>query len=117
MLDEMYSPEIARRLRKQGHDVVAVKERPGLIEIRDPQLFALMASEGRAIVINNAQDFVKLFNQAAVAGDDHYGLFLTDDRSMPRRKETIGLFVRVLDELLRRNPSDDAFRNRIRWLP
>lgn len=36
---------------------------------------------------------------------------------MPRKTGGIDLFVRVLRELLEGNPSEDAFRNQLRWLP
>ena len=38
LLDEHYSPEIARRLRAMGHDVVSVKERKDLIGLPDAEI-------------------------------------------------------------------------------
>ena len=116
VLDEMYSPEIAAQLRHSGHDVVHATEL-GLAGRSDSEVFAAIAAQGRAIVSNNADDYTTLFRQAAAAGRDHGGIFLTSDRSMPRSKGGIGLFVRVLSELLEDNPRADAFRNQLRWLP
>lgn len=78
---------------------------------------ARMVSERRAIVTENAIDFVPLARQAATLGEQHYGVVLTSPRSMPRRKETIGLFVRALDAFLTDHTTDDACRNEVRWLP
>ena len=116
VIDEHYSPEIARQLRARGH-VVCVAERSDLIQLRDDGIFELMARARRAILTNNARDFVPLAARAARAEDEHFGLLLTSDESMPRRREAIGLFVRVLDELLAANPAEDACRNQVRWLP
>jgi hypothetical protein len=35
---------------------------------------------------------------------------------MPRGRQTIGRYVEVLEALLRANPRDDAFTDRIQWL-
>lgn len=117
LLDEHYSPEIARQLRQRGHDVVSVKERPDLEGLKDESLFARMASERRAIVTNNVKDFMRLADRAATTGEEHYGVLFTSDKSMPRRKDAIGRFLSVLDGLLAESPEEGAYRNRVRWLP
>ena len=117
LLDEHFSPEIARQLRSRRHDVQATVERPDLVSLPDHELFARMTVERRAILTNNVPDYVKLFNAALGSGQAHYGLLLSDDRSMPRARNTIGLFVRVLDEFLQAHPAEDALRNQLRWLP
>lgn len=117
LLDEHLSPEIARQLRSRRHDVDAVAERPELLSLPDHELFARMAAERRAILTNNVPDYVRLFNEALAAGEDSYGLLLIDDRSMPRAKNTIGLFVRVVDDFLDAHRAEDALRNQLRWLP
>jgi hypothetical protein len=111
----MYSPEIAAELRRRGHDVRHASEL-GLAGRSDRDVFAAVAAEGRAVLTNNAADYVRLFTLAADDGMDHAGILLTSDRSLPRRRETIGLYVRVLDELLTANADADAFRNQLYWL-
>jgi hypothetical protein len=75
-----------------------------------------MAQERRVIVTNNVKDFVPLANRAALGADDHYGLLLTSDRSMPRRSDAIGRFVDALDALLQRHQGEDSYRNQVQWL-
>jgi hypothetical protein len=112
LLDEHYSPEIARQLRTRDHDVVAVAERADLVGISDDELFRRMAQERRAIVTNNVKDFRPLATRAAVATDDHYGLLFTSDR----RRDTIGRFVDALDGFLRRHEGEESYRNQVQWL-
>lgn len=68
-------------------------------------------------VLSRIDDRFKLYNAALGSGQAHSGLLLTDDRSMPRGRNTIGLFVRVLDEFLEAYPAENALRNQLRWLP
>ncbi len=117
VLDEMYSPQIASQLRSRNHDVVSVSERPDLMGRSVEELFAAMAADNRAIVTNNAADFMPLLQRAAADGVDHAGLLLTSDRSLPRTKAGIGGYVAVLDELLSAHPEANALHNQLRWLP
>jgi predicted nuclease of predicted toxin-antitoxin system len=77
LLDEHYSPEIARQLRIRGHDVVAVAERADLVGLGDDELLQRMAQERRAIMTNNVKDFLPLASRATVAADHHCGLLFT----------------------------------------
>jgi Domain of unknown function (DUF5615) len=116
LLDEHYSPEIARQLRTRGHDVVAVTERADLVGLSDDELLRRMAQERRAIMTNNVKDFMPLASRAAVAADDHYGLLFTSDRSLPRGIGTIGRFVDALNGFLQRHEGGDSYRNKVQWL-
>jgi Domain of unknown function (DUF5615) len=116
MLDEHYSPEIARRLRAKDHDVAAVAERADLVGLSDEELFRRMTLEERAIMTNNVKDFVPLATRAAVDADDHYGLLLTSDKSVPRRLDAIGRVVDAPDEFLRCHQGKESCRNQVRWL-
>jgi hypothetical protein len=117
VLDELYSQAIAVGLRERGHDVVSVHERPELEGLRDEQLFALLAAERRAILTENWPDYQEEMRKAAAAGRDHYGVLFTSRNQLPRSKQTIGLYIRVLDDFLQRHVDEDALLNSYRWLP
>lgn len=117
MLDELYSQKIAVAVRAGGHEVVAVKERPDLEGLKDVELFQLMRHERRGIVTEDYADFQRLLNEAVATGTTHYGLVFTSRSQLPRGKQTIGLFVEVLDDFLSRHPAEDALLNSYRWLP
>ena len=97
--------------------MVAVAERPELVSGSDRELFSRVPDSRRAIVTNNVPDYMALFAESVAAGAGHYGLLLTDDRSLPQGRQQIGAFVRVLDEYLCAHPQEDALRNQLRWLP
>lgn len=109
----MISPRIARVLRAAGYDVVAVKERPDLIGPSDGELAAAMVGEMRAIVTNDADDFRALAERLASARNDHAGVVLTFDRTLPRTATATDDWVRELGALLDAHPGDDALRNRV----
>ena len=117
LLDEHCSPEIARQLRRRRRDVVSVSERDDLVGLSDEELLRRATAEGRALLTNDVDDFTVVLTRLATVGEGHFGVLFTSDRRMPRTRESIGMFVRVLGEFLRENPSEDAFRNRVRWLP
>ena len=116
LLDEHYSPEIARQLRTRGQDVVAVAERADLVGLSDDELLRRMAQERWAIMTNNVKDFMPLATRTAQGADDHYGLLFTSDRSMPRRSDAIGRVVDALDAFLQRRRGEDSYRNQVQWL-
>lgn len=117
LLDELYSRRIAEQLRKQGHDVSSVTERPDLQGLLDVELFSRMPAERRAILTENWGDFQQLITQAAASEMAHYGVVFTSREQLPRSRNTIGLYVRVLDDFLGRHPAEDALMNSYRWLP
>jgi hypothetical protein len=107
LLDEHLSPEIARQLRKRGHDVVAVSERPGLRGRPDRVHFASLPTEQRVIVTRDLPDFRPLLAEALRRGTTTCGLVC-----VPRRfsldRDGIGRLVRALDALLQAHPQADA---------
>ena len=117
LLDEHYSQSIAEQLRERGHDVVAVTVRADLVGLTDAELFRLMPAETRAIMTENWADFQRELHNAAATGLTHYGVVFTSRTQLPRSKETIGLYVRVVDDFLTRHPADEAILNSYRWLP
>jgi len=115
-LDQHYTPRIAAALRERGHDVIAAEAEDELRGLPDEELLAFCVRERRALLSENAADFVPLAHRLAARGDDHYGLAFSSPASMPRGAGTIGLFIEVLDRLLRDHPAEDALRNQIQWL-
>ena len=117
LLDEHYAKVIAEQLRERDHDVICVTERADLIGLKDAQLFPLMPVDRRAIVTENWPDYQREMQKAAGSGMTHYGVLFTSRKQLPRSKNTIGLFVRLLDDFLSRHPAEDALLNSYRWLP
>lgn len=115
LLDEHYANEIATQLRAAGHDAVTVSELR-ITGIDDESLLELASSEDRALLTNNARDFLPIAGRWALSGKEHCGLLLTSDGSMPRHKGTIGLYVRALQTAMEVNPSPRALANQVRWL-
>jgi predicted nuclease of predicted toxin-antitoxin system len=115
LLDEHYSPTIAAKLREAGFDAVTVDD-AGLSGASDGLLYEFALMHRRAVVTNNARDFLRVIAEGAASGDTHFGLLLTSDVSMPRSQRTIGRYVRALEKILRANPEEDALANQVRWL-
>lgn len=111
LLDELYSSEIASRLRDKGHDVVAVAEEDNLIGLSDRDLIEVAVRDGRVVMTNNVADFIPL-----ATAMEHYGLLFTSDHSLPRSRDTIGLFVRTLDTFMNQRKKEDALRGQWMWL-
>jgi predicted nuclease of predicted toxin-antitoxin system len=116
LLDEQYSPEIAARLRRDGYDVTAVNDDPGLEGMDDEPLLRRATADGRALLTNNVRDFAPLAKTWAAGEEEHLGLIFTSDESLPRSRNTIGTYVERLRELLDRSTADEAFRGRVEWL-
>ena len=113
LLDEHFSPEIARQLRARGHDVVAVRERVELHGLGDRQLLAAAQSEDRAIVTENVADFIELHRASLLTGETHAGIVFTSPKRFPRTRRAIGRLVRSLDGLL---AGTSALDGEVVWL-
>jgi uncharacterized protein DUF5615 len=116
LLDEHFSKVIARQLRADGRDVVAVTERDDLRGISDEALLVAEVAERRAVVTRSVADFVTLDREAALIGRQHYGLVYTSTRAFPPSKAAVGDLVRALRVLLEAHPGDEALLNRTHWL-
>ena len=115
-LDEHYTFEIAQQLRNRGHDACAVKDRAELVSLGDLDLLQVMTVERRALVTENVADFEPVARDLAAASQSHFGLIFTSSRSMPRSRDTIGMFVDRLDELMQAYPGDEDFKDKTTWL-
>lgn len=116
LIDEHYPPSIAEQLRERGHDAVAVQEEADLRGLTDPELFAEAQRRNRALLTENAADFMTLDAEYRSRHLAHWGLVLTSNRTFPRGKAaTVGALVKALDDLLREADSEDR-SSKVIWL-
>ena len=113
LLDEHLTSRIAIELRRQGHDVVAVLERPDLQRAADEALWAAARAERRGVVTWDVGDFIRLALQDTAIGRVHPALVLIHRRRFSRGGRDVGRLVTELRSLLVANPADDALAGRI----
>jgi predicted nuclease of predicted toxin-antitoxin system len=116
LLDEMFSPQLARALRERGHDVVAVGERADLSGPPDAEVLTAATSEKRAMLTEDVADYAALAREYARRGESHHGIVLTSAARFTRRRAGLGRLVRALDAFLSEQPATDALRDETRWL-
>lgn len=117
LIDEMYPPVIAERLRRTGHDAVSVIELPDLIGHDDAQVCDFAISDRRAIVTENAADFLVLVKQRTAVADAAPSLVITSNRTFPRHSRSfIGRAVRALAAFCEEHPDDDPEAGAVHWL-
>jgi len=115
LLDEQLSPSIARALRRRGHDVVAIKERPEWIQLSDDEVLALAIGERRAVVTNNLRDYRPRAAALVAAGSGHFGLIYVPADYRRTRRDT-GRIVKALEKILAAEPGESGLTNREAWL-
>lgn len=116
LLDEHVDPRVAAELRRLGHDVDTVTERPDLRSSPDHELWTAALAEGRAIVTRDVGDFVRLFSQDAAIGKPSPGLVLVSPRRFTPGEREVGRLVTSLGSMLAANLADDALAGRMIWL-
>lgn len=113
----MYSAAVAVGCRARGVDVVSVHERPELEgEPDDTVVLRAAASQQRVLISNNHKDLVPIVGLLARSGEDHYGVLLTSDRSLPRTEEGIGLLIDAIASYAK-GLGPDELMNNYDWLP
>lgn len=103
VLDEMFSPAIAAALRDPGHDVIAVAGRSDLRAMRDADVFAWAASEGRWVLTENVKDFRPILLRALPA-DAVTGVLFASGRAFPRSRKNPGPLIEAIDAWMRSGP-------------
>jgi hypothetical protein len=118
LLDELYSPEIARQTRSRfGHDVIhAIEAGFAGSQFADMNVLEWAWQNGRCVLTENVKDFMPLHHDMLARGDHHAGLIFTDPSQFPRSKSTIGLFVASLDLFVRTRPNDLTLLDQVEWL-
>lgn len=110
----MYPPLFAQALRDRGHDAVAVVSHGALAGGSDAALLALATSERRALVTENARDFVALAAALAERGRSHTGIVLVNARRFPRRSDAAASFAAAFDRPAAEQP--DGITGVVVWL-
>lgn len=110
VLNEMWSKEIAKQLRRRGFDVLAATELPRRYRgVPDHEFFRRAQEDGRAIVTDNVRDFAMLVAERASRAEPHCGVVFAVrpafDRSHPA---IVGDMTRVLTSLLSEGPQPGA---------
>lgn len=105
LLDEMWSPSIAREVRTLGHDVVAIGESDVAARYAgqpDHEVLQLATEEGRAVVTDNVADFEHARRQWAASGRRPVGVIYALDPPFNRHRgpTVIGQMVRALADFL-----------------
>ncbi|GAB1691459.1 DUF5615 family PIN-like protein [Krasilnikovia sp. M28-CT-15] len=96
LLDEMYPPALAQRLRGHGHDVVAVLDvEVGLASKTDDDVLAWAARNHRCVVTENVSDFARLAQQ----GFAHAGIVFVSSRRFPRTAAGLDRLEKTVREL------------------
>jgi predicted nuclease of predicted toxin-antitoxin system len=97
LLDEMYPPSLAQRLRDHGHDVVAVLDvEVGLASRSDDDVLAWAARNDRCVVTENVSDFARL----ATLGVEHAGIVFVSAKRFPRTANGLVRLGDALDAVL-----------------
>lgn len=109
LIDEMYSPVIAERLRKLGHDALSVIEQPDLAGHDDLEVWAYAVSHRRAIVTENGADFLAIARRGSAMSEPAPSLIITSNRAFPRHSRSfLGQAIRALATVCEGHPGDDA---------
>jgi predicted nuclease of predicted toxin-antitoxin system len=113
LLDEQLSARIAELLRRFGHDVKAVAERPDLTASSDRNILEVACAEGRTVITNNIKDFRPLAAEWLARGQVHPGLILLPSTHTRTRTAAAALADKI-SAMLRDNP--DGLSGSERWI-
>ena len=98
LLDQHYSPPIAKALRERGHDVASVEEEPGLRGRSDREVWSHAIADQRALLTEDVSHFVRLVREWVVVGERHSGVHFESSARQRRHPWLFGwpLLFRVL---------------------
>ena len=97
LLDEMFTPVIAERLRARGVDCIAVAGDVALSSQDDAAIAAAALAGTRVLVTNNVVDFEHLRRQRSAMGAPFPLLIYTSGATFPRNRRFVGRLVDALE--------------------
>ena len=108
-LDEDVSPELARVLRSEGHDVVSSHETGGL-GLTDEQQLARATDEDRALLSFNYRHFIRIGREWYDAERRHAGIIVSYRQYRRRElRELRRAVVRLLDAVAREDLAESVY--------
>jgi hypothetical protein len=116
LLDEHLDPQLARQLRDQGHDVIAVAEQPALRGLSDAALLDWAAAHGRAIATYDVAGFLPIAEEHQLADQPFAGIIAVSTRAFPLGASGHGRLLRALAAVLSEHRSPKAFAGLVVWL-
>jgi hypothetical protein len=96
LLDEMYSPSLAERLRDEGLDAATVSEL-GLAGSSDVELFTAACEQGYTLLTENVADFTSIAAEHLSAGQHHPGVLIALSSRFSRRPAGIAPLAAAVD--------------------
>jgi len=95
--DENFPLPVVEELRRLGHDVVSIQDRGRAGEgVLDPDVLAMAAAEGRAVLTINRRDFIQLHR----ANPAHAGIIVcTADPDFPGQAARVDAAIAGASEL------------------
>jgi hypothetical protein len=96
LLDEMFAPLIAQRLRDENFDVISVAEDRQLRACSDATIFAWACDEHRRLATENVQHFDPLLTERVREGLPTAGVLFTSSRTFKRSRTNPGPLVAAL---------------------
>jgi hypothetical protein len=98
LLDEMYSPGLAKALRAADVDARTVAEL-GMAGSSDPEVLAAAIADGRTLLTENVADFARISAEHVVAGQHHLGVLIALSSRFSRRTAGIGTLVGAIRDI------------------
>lgn len=105
LLDEMYPPALAERLKELGVEARTAFEL-GLAGRSDADVFATACEQGRAVLTENVADFERISAEHLTAGQHHPGLLIALSSRFSRRPSGIGRIVAAIQSVVAQNIED-----------
>lgn len=113
LVDEIFSPEVARHLSDAGHDAAYVSD----VDLRataDHRIVAYAAEADRVVVTENAADYVPIIQARTAGGEPVLPVVIALRRNLPRMAGALaGELARRLDLCAEEHPS--PYRH-VHWL-
>lgn len=105
------SRHVGRKLKRGGHDVLALDQDETFSRLADEEVLALAAEQGRILITHNVRHFVPIARNWIEAQRSHYGLILV---TLPHTD--YGAILRRLEQMFAARPDQEAWIERVEFV-